>query len=329
MSTERDPPPQTTPPVPHLPDSDAGTPQTQRRRFVPEIPGEDQTIIPGGPARGPARRRGRPAGTKTRITHERLTADEFAVLRAVTQGVDIGVAARQYLLWAGRVPERHNLIAQYRTLLRRIAAAATALPDTQTARRKAAELLRHQRAAGKTSPEGVAQKSGGTLPVPSASAAPPAPAPAARPAARLTLPTLDEFAERFDEGMFSEAELLELYQEEFAEQLQAQAAAKAAPAAASAGAAPVPVAPSGAAAPRPGLSAADRITRALEAIDWLDRHLGTKPDRTQHVDQWVRLTLKQRVALREIGVITLGNLVDWMSLRGQQWYRKHSRERFS
>lgn len=313
MSTERDPPPQTTLPVPHLPDSDAGTLQTQPRRFVPEIPGEDQTIIPGGPARGPARRRGRPAGSKTRITHERLTADEFAVLRAVTQGVDIGVAARQYLLWPGRVPERHNLIAQYRTLLRRIAAAATALPDSQTSRHKAAELLRHQRAAGKASPEDVAQKSGGALPAPSASAAPPAPVPAARPIARPTLPTLDEFAERFDEGMFSEAELLELYQEEFAEQLQAQAAAKAAPAAASAGAD---------AAPRPGLSAADRIARALEAIDWLDRHLGARPDRTQHVDQWVRLTLKQRVALREIGVITLGNLVDWMSLRGQQWYRK-------
>lgn len=285
---------------------------TPARRFVPEIPGEDQILTPGDPARPPARRRGRPLGTKTRVTHERLTADEFAVLRAVTQGVDIGVAARQYLLWPGRVPERQALASQYRTLLRRIAAAATALPDTQTARHKAAELLRHQRAVGKASPEAVAQKSGGALPAPSASAALPVPAPVARPA----LPSLDEFAERFDEGMFSEAELLELYQEEFAEQLQAQAATKAEPGA------PAPSPPAGAAAPRPGLSAADRIARALEAIDWLDRHLGAKPDRTQHVDQWVRLSLKQRVALREIGVITLGNLVDWMSLRGQQWYRK-------
>lgn len=270
-------------------------------------------LEPAQPAPRPAGRRGRPRGTKTRITHERLTADEFALLRSVTQGVDIGVAARQYLLWPGRVPERHNLVAQYRTLLRRIAAAATALPDAETARIRAAELLRHQRAVGKSSPQAVAQNSGGALPAPAASVASPAPTPAARPA----LPSLDEFAERFDEGMFSEAELLELYQEEFAEQLQAHPAAAPAPAPQhSQAAGPASSASRGA------LSAAQRIERALQAIDWLDQRLGAKPDRTQHVDQWVRLTLKQRVALRKIGVITLGNLVDWMALRGQQWYRK-------
>jgi len=285
------------------------------RRFPTTAADTAGVLEPAQPAPRPAGRRGRPRGAKTRITHERLTADEFALLRAVTQGVDIGVAARQYLLWPGRVPERHNLVAQYRILLRRIAAAATALPDAETARIRAAELLRHQRAVGKSSPQAVAQNSSEALPAPGAIAPAPAPQAAARPA----LPSLDEFAERFDEGMFSEAELLELYQEEFAERLQARPAPAPAPA-------PTPqhgqAAGPGASIVRGTLSAAERIERALQAIDWLDQRLGAKPDRTQHMDQWVRLTLKQRVALREIGVITLGNLVDWMALRGQQWYRK-------
>ncbi|WP_235038280.1 hypothetical protein, partial [Microbacterium sp. 18062] len=52
----------------------------------------------------PARRRGRPPGAKTRAAHDHITADEFAVLRAVAQGIDVAVACRQYLLSPGRVP---------------------------------------------------------------------------------------------------------------------------------------------------------------------------------------------------------------------------------
>lgn len=305
----------------------AGAPGPVARTFYPAALVEDEVIIPGGPAARPPFPRGRPRGAKTRVTHERLTADEFAVLRAVVQGVDIAVAARQYLLWPGRVPERKGLLRDYRALLRRIAAAASVLPDRKLARQMAANLLRYQRTAGAATaePEGttdmaagpgsqktVAQKSGvgdGRGGGGAAAFTPAVPSSSALSA----LPTLDEFAERFDEGMFSEAELLELYQEEFAEQLRAQSSAAAAPAAVQADSVRVPG--------RPRLSAAERISHALQAIEWLDRHLGARPERSHHVDQWVRLTLKQRVVLREIGVLTLGNLVDWMSLRGQQWYR--------
>ena len=53
----------------------------------------------------PARRRGRPPGSQTRIAHNNATADEFAMLRAIAQGVDLTVAARQYMLWPGRAPD--------------------------------------------------------------------------------------------------------------------------------------------------------------------------------------------------------------------------------
>lgn len=255
-------------------------------RFRSVVLEADAVVEPISPVASLRRRPGRPRGSKTRITHGHLTADEFALLRAVTQGIDVAVAARQYLLWPGRLPERKALVALYRTLLRRIAAAASALPDTKIARQMASELLRHQRNRSSVLADLASDRAQNRGAGDVASPAP---------------PSLDEFAERFEIGMFSEAELLELYKEEFAEQLHA-----------------IPVRDSDI----PSCSAAaERIARVLNAIDWLDQHLVAKPDRSQYVDQWVRLTLRQRVALREVGVITLGNLVDWMSLRGKRWYR--------
>ena len=92
-----------------------------------------------------ARRRGRPPGSRTKIAHDSsATADEFAMLRAVAQGVDLTVAARQYMLWPGRAPERPALIKRYQELLDRIEAAANGIAQSHEARAMVRVLRDHQ-----------------------------------------------------------------------------------------------------------------------------------------------------------------------------------------
>ena len=281
--------------------------------FATAVIDTDPVIESAGSARRPPRRRGRPLGSRSRATHDRIAADEFAVLRAVAQGVDIGVAARQYLFWPGRVPERAHLIEQYQELLQRIASAAPALPDAATAEHMVRDLLQLQGAEvasvgvlPENAPADVAPIESGE----SADALPPSPAAA-------KLPTLEEFAERFVGGDWSENELLEFYQEEFAEQIAAQNAKTSAP---PSPAPPAMVQAAPVASDPEVLSASERIDRLLAAIDWLGEHLAQVPAREHPCEQWLRLNAKQAQALRNAGVITLGNLVDWMALRGQHWY---------
>lgn len=60
-----------------------------------------------------------------------VTADEFALMRAVAQGVDLSVAARQYLLRSGRMPETKALLLWFDQLLVRVASAAATLPEAE------------------------------------------------------------------------------------------------------------------------------------------------------------------------------------------------------
>lgn len=334
-------------------------------------------------AEKPKRRRGRPPGSTTRVTHAHVTADEFAVLRAVAQGVDIAAAARQYLLWPGRVPERPALLSIYSDLLRRVEAGAQALPENKLARRMVRNLLNHQTVVldnpaspgSSTVATPAAQTAEPNQPTVTSSPTPDQPAEAVRmmptgtdsetstpertatgqtPTAtrRTKLPTLEEFAAQFDEDMYSEAELLELYKEEYGiaqpvipVRSNATLAANAQQAMANAWldrqsqvhpslnvARPSSSAPHGS-APQPNqqIESADawaakslgaRIEIQLHAINWLDERLGTRPARAHHVDQWVRLNEAQRQAMREAGVISLGDLVDWMSLQGERWVEK-------
>lgn len=188
----------------------------------------------------PKRRRGRPPGSATRVVHAHVTADEFAVLRAVAQGVDIAAAARQYLLWPGRVPERPALLKIYSDLLRRVEAGAQALPENKLARRMVRDLLNHQTVVhdGITSSDqgaDAAQTAAATTPSPTsiqiattsssisvqysetADTTPIGLGPATHMAAStaatqsssatriLKLPTLEEFAAQFDEDMYEVA----------------------------------------------------------------------------------------------------------------------------
>ncbi|WP_220433141.1 phage integrase family protein, partial [Raoultella terrigena] len=38
------------------------------------------------------------------------------------------------------------------------------------------------------------------------------------------------------------------------------------------------------------------------------------------LEQWVRVNPKQRDAFNQVGVLSLGNLVDWIALRGEDWH---------
>ncbi|RYF61021.1 MAG: hypothetical protein EOO27_03635 [Comamonadaceae bacterium] len=272
------------------------------------------------------RRRGRPPGARTKVAHDNnATADEFAMLRAVAQGVDLTVAARQYLLWPGRAPERPALIKKYQELLDRIEAAAHGIAQSQEARAMVRVLRDHQTIVIEE-PRGLAGEPGALKPT------------AVRPGDAMTAmsapvaaqapkpPTLEEFAAQFDEDMFSEAELIEQYETLLRETAAALPDPAAAPAPKQAEIALPPEASTTVLPAEPAhllteaRSAAERMANVLQAINWLDEHLGTKPERAHRVEQWVIMSTAQREVMGKAGVITLGNLVDWISLKGESWF---------
>ncbi|WP_409955748.1 tyrosine-type recombinase/integrase [Acidovorax sp.] len=282
---------------------------------------EDAVIEAGQPLATFKRARGRPKGSKTKIVHGHVSADEFAFLRAVAQGVDLAVASRTYIMWPNRHPERAGLEAFHRELLLRVASGARALPDTRTAKAMVSDLLTLQ-----TIPvEAVAAGTVACVQVGQTSPIVPVSAEVAIPAvavvAQKQAPTLEEFASQFDEDMYTESELVELYQEAYPVNPELP------------GLLPSGQGPScGDAIASPGSasiasvdlreSLARRVERLLAAIDWLDQRLGLRPERDQVVEQWIKLTQSQRVAMNEAGVITLGDLVDWISLQGSEWFEK-------
>ena len=326
---------------------DVGHSSRASRQFTTVVIDEEPQValepsMPGKPDK-PKRRRGRPPGAKTQVAHEHVTADEFAVLRAVAQGMDIAAAARQFLRWPGRAPERPDLLQIYSELLSRVEAGAQAFLDPKLARRMVRDLLNHQTVvpeaavpvkAGSAEVHSATHVDGGTaLPV-----TPPSPLNLPRKPSR---PTLEEFSAQFDEDMYSEAELIELYEEAHSDERDASVSEA------------VPhslveldieqllnVEPVSKASHDSGVAAGEtanqvvfaealaakslsqRVEIQLAAINWLEERLGKRPARNHQVSQWVKLDGAQRQALREVGVVSLGDLVDWMSLQGERWVKK-------
>lgn len=317
------------------------------RQFTTVVIDEEPQVAPEPdkpikPAK-PKRRRGRPPGAKTQVAHEHVTADEFAVLRAVAQGMDITAAARQFLRWPGRAPERPDLLQIYSELLGRVEAGAQAFLDPKLARRMVRDLLNHQTVvpettmplkAGSAEVHSPTQVDGDTaLPM-----TPPSPLNLPRKPSR---PTLEEFSAQFDEDMYSEAEMIELYEEAYSDERDASVSE----------AGPqslveldieqlLNVEPVSKASHDSGVAAGEtanqvvfaealaakslsqRVEIQLAAIKWLEERLGKRPARNHQISQWVKLDSAQRQALREVGVVSLGDLVDWMSLQGERWVKK-------
>lgn len=279
---------------------------------VPVATPEESQVFEAQHAPRPTRRRGRPPGSKTSLVNQGVTADEFALMRAVAQGVDLSVAARQYLLWPGRMPETKALLLWFDQLLVRVASAAATLPEAE--RQTALRGLRLLQPAVEVAP---AAGSADEVPVPidADRSGTPTPAPA--------IPTLEEFAAQFDEDMYSETELVELYEEEYGQARAPSAHVS------DTQLELAPVAP--AMAPSPpsmaegqdlvqAMGTRDRQQLVLQSISWLEQRLSRQPERAHLLQQWVRFGARQQVALAQAGVITMGDLVDWMALQGAQWY---------
>jgi site-specific recombinase XerD len=247
----------------------------------------DNAPSPAAPGGGAPRRarRGRPRAAATAVvaTGGALGAQDLALLRAWAQGVPATGSAR-YLQSAhrdgaadGRAAREH--LAQ---LLERMAAAARQLAD-------AAERARALRLLGEA---GTAAAHEG------------------EPAARVTSPasariTLEEFAARFDADMYSEAELIELYEQE---------SGAAGAAAGEAGRALTDAAAAAAAAPPAG--AGER----LALVEQLAPHLAGRPTGRSLLAAWLRPQLAGAIS-QALDAPTVGALAERIAERGPAWWR--------
>jgi site-specific recombinase XerD len=279
------------------------------------------------PAAG-KRRRGRPRGTQAALVadHRPVTADDMRFLSAFCQGVDPRQAARTYL--------SHNLHNDGRSahgyarqLLARLEARAQEHPERDRAAELVAELRRRLTTSLRRTPEiDVAQAmgQGAGMPVPAPGATPPSAA-IAQPPVAVAAPSLEEFAARFDDGMYSEAELIELYEEEFG-----------APGAAAAGGPgsvesvdqftdatrrepliePV-AAHQMRAGDAPRLQMA--VDRRLEILEWLAPRLALPVTPEASLTVWLEPDLAR--TLREAhGLTTLAQLASWINVQGSTFY---------
>ncbi|MBU2123022.1 MAG: tyrosine-type recombinase/integrase [Gammaproteobacteria bacterium] len=269
---------------PHVPDE--GRPAALEKITGPAVVDENSHPLELAEPAAPKRRRGRPPGAKTKTVEQAITADDVAFLRATVQGVEAREAAQQYLSHLGVAVERKAADRYGEQLRERLIAMASTWPELE------------EQVAVVWAPAGPAAAA--------PEIAPPVDSPAPVLAAANERPSLEEFAGRFDPDMYSETELIELYEEEFGPDT------------------PVVATPSPASAslePAPGGRAAD-LRRKLQALDWMDRRLAVRAKREDAVGQWLVLTTPQNQALREAGVVSLGNLRDWMALTGVRWWNK-------
>ena len=211
----------------------------------------------------PKRRRGRPFGSrgKTTLSSAGINACETAFLRAVVQGIAPKAAAERYLLHLEPMDAR-RASAFCRELHQRIRLAVQASP---------------------LSPLGMPL-------LQALEDAPAAPVPAA------PVLTLEAFAARFDEDMYSERELLEMYQEEVASTAPAASA--------------------------PVLSEKERLRAKIDTINWVQAHIADRPKGSDSIALWLHVSFVDQ--LQAHGVLSLSDLVNWINLRGRRWYAKLS-----
>jgi site-specific recombinase XerD len=282
-------------------------------------------LLDAEPAEVPAppspvkRRRGRPLGSKTRVALGHVTADEFAFLRAVAEGLDLKVASRHYLLWPGREPEGKSLECFTRALLQRVVIGAQTLTETEPAARFAHELqrLRIPPVGGTVERHGeaIACHSSPRDEIQSGDLSQEAP--------HLSLElepdclraaTLENFACQFPEDMYSEAELLELY--EAHKSAESNNLESLDPESVESQSGDV----QGIEARADNSGSVSYLRGLLFAIDWLSDHLGVEPKREHLVLQWLRLNPSQIGVLASANLHTLGDLADWIQTRGSRWY---------
>jgi site-specific recombinase XerD len=108
------------------------------------------------------------------------------------------------------------------------------------------------------------------------------------------IPTLEEYAARFEEGFYSETELLKLLQDEFGKG-------------------------------QPRVEQAQRrrerlIDRQLEGLVWLERLAQVAPQARDPVSLWFETRVARQI--ESSGISSLGDLAHWVNARGQRWWLK-------
>jgi site-specific recombinase XerD len=221
-----------------------------------DAPSAVQAVEPE--AAKPKRPRGRPPGAlgKTTRTDERLQSSDFYFLRAVTEKIDHKEAAERYLAHRGPM-DRRTAIAYEKHLRREMQRNINAVQDV-AAHKEASRQLGYLDA----------------------------------PAAVVRIgPSLEEFAQRFDADMYSEAELIELYVDEYG------------------------VTPGGA-----GDTGGVSPKAKLQALNWLQSKFAVEPVGGEPCELWIEKGIATEV--RTFGVLTLADLVNWINLTGRRWADK-------
>lgn len=219
----------------------------------PEI---STVIIDGQIKRG----RGRPKGSHGKVNEDHdLTLSDFSYLRAVIQGIGRKKAALRYL--SGKIYLNDNSCAQYDIKIRSIL----------------------QRTIKVVLDESLQSQANNYLDVLNAPTL----------AAVAIGPTLDEFSRRWDSDMYSEAELQELYIDEYGTLLASDQ-------------------------PKEGKEPGYGIKSKLNAVNWLSNCIAKKPQASDPIELWVDSGLTPK--LRQHGIITVGNLMDWVNIQGRSFH---------
>lgn len=220
----------------------------------------------------------------------KLSVSHFAFLRGWVQGLD------ERSLWARYLPQMGSFDARRCRKLRQELVHELGAVARRHGHPERAALLRRHGEAIFIGPDGAPEVSRQA---------------ATEPAARQALPTLEDIRARFDEDFFSEAELLEVWQDEVA-QLRAAPPSPAA----SATDAPSPALPRARALAR----RARLIERQLEALGWLEHLAAESPQLADPLPAWLDDSVSERLA--RAGMLTLGDLMTFISLKGYRWYMK-------
>jgi site-specific recombinase XerD len=205
------------------------------------------------PTEQPHVKLGRPLGALTATVQEMMLGHHhFAFLRAVAEGIHPGQAAERYLMHDHMDARAARSIAL--ALTERILHCAQRMNDAGLL--QAGEKLNRS-----------------TLDLQ-----------ASREAPQAHQPSLEDFAAQFDEDMYTQSELLELYQEQHGQMVVHQPSRE-----------------------------------LIVVIDLLQSHMAKQPSLIDTVAQWFSLELADK--LHALGVMQLAELVDFMHKRGKAWYR--------
>lgn len=243
----------------------------------------------------------------------KLSAEHFAFLRGWVQGLPERDLWSRYLVRLGEYDRRRapQFMKAVQTELGAIA--------RRSGRPEVAAVLR-RRPSGATVDIVVDAGPGSAAPSPAL--------PARTSAGRQKtvdelMPSLEEFAARFDEDMYSESELLELWQDERRE-LELSLLAKAGTSPAEPAAGPGEGSRGEIRLVPPSARSAERrarlITRQLEMLSWLESLACEKPQADDLVSAWLDPKVCERLA--QVGIRSLGDLTFFIKDRGHRWFAK-------